>query len=74
MRDGILCNLVEDTFCPVIPHDDEELIGVICSDAHSSALGGHLGECKMLQFIQKRFYWLNMSKDIAKYVKQCVTC
>ena len=40
--------LIEDVFCPVITSNDSELIAVICSDAHSSALGGHLGECKML--------------------------
>lgn len=70
----MLCKLVGDNFCPVIPSDDFELISVICSDAHSSALGGHLGDRKMLAFLKKRFYWINMHKDISKYIRECSTC
>lgn len=65
---------MDDVFCPIIPNDDLELITVICSDAHSSALGGHLGTRKMLQFIKSRFYWPNMHIDIKRYCNECITC
>ena len=44
----MLCKLVGDHFCPIIPKGDEDLISVILRDYHSSALGGHLGSKKLL--------------------------
>lgn len=47
-RNGLLCKLVGDHFCPVVPSSDSSTIRVILSDLHSSALGGHLGRKKLL--------------------------
>jgi hypothetical protein len=50
-RSGVLCKLVGDTFCPVIPTDDLSLIQIILEDLHASALGGHMGPKKMLRLL-----------------------
>lgn len=36
--------------------------------------GGHMGTKKLYQKIRIRYYWKNMSKDVAKFIKNCVTC
>lgn len=48
-REDVLCKLVADEFCPVIPKSDVALIHCILSDLHSSALGGHVGPKKLLK-------------------------
>lgn len=47
-RNDILCKLVGDTFCPIIPDPESSTVHVILSDLHSSALGGHFGLKKLL--------------------------
>ena len=47
-RNGILCKLVHDHFCPVLPDNKSSTVQVLLSDLHSSALGGHLGYRKLL--------------------------
>lgn len=74
IRDGILCKLIGDTFCPVIPPDDVDLLHVVLADYHSAALGGHLGAKKLLKKVSKKFYFLNLAVAIDKFVKQCTTC
>lgn len=61
IKDGVLCKLVGDTFCPVLPDSDDDLIRIVLEDYHSSALGGHLGPKKLLKLVQKHFYFLNMN-------------
>ena len=56
-RNGLLCRLVKDHFCPVIPDVSSSTVKVILHDLHSSALGGHLGRTKLLHDVQKRFFW-----------------
>lgn len=73
-RNGILVKLVGETFCPVIPTDDDALIRVILEDLHASALGGHMGPKKMLSLLQKRVYWLNMHQTILKFCRECIVC
>ena len=46
-RDGVVCKLVDDEFAPVIPGNDT-LCLVILREYHASALGGHMGEKKLL--------------------------
>jgi hypothetical protein len=73
-RNGVLCKLVGDVFCPVVPTDDQSLIQIILEDLHASALGGHMGPKKMVRLLQKRVYWVNMHVDVMKFCKQCVNC
>lgn len=50
-RHGLLCKLVEDNFCPVVPTINSSSIKVILSDLHNSSLGGHLGYKKLLKAV-----------------------
>ena len=74
LRDGLLCRLVADHFCPVIPVGDEDIINVILRDYHASALGGHLSTKKLLAKVKKKFYWQNMFKSVDTFCKHCVVC
>ena len=56
-RNGILCKLVADHFCPVLPDFTSNTVNVVFSDLHASSLGGHLGYRKLLKLAQSRFYW-----------------
>ena len=56
-RNGLLCKLVADHFCPVLPDCHSNTVRVVLSDLHSSALGGHLGYRKLLKLASSRFYW-----------------
>ena len=72
-HDGVLCKIVGDTFCPVIPHNGT-LVLVILRELHSSALGGHLGKAKLLKQVRRQFYWKDMAKDVAKFCEECIIC
>ena len=39
----MLCKLVKDVFCPIVPDSTSSTIDVILGDLHAAALGGHLG-------------------------------
>jgi hypothetical protein len=62
-RDDILCKLVGDHFCPVIPTSDSPSVRVVLAELHASSLAGHFGAKKLLKLAQKRFYWRNMFKS-----------
>ena len=44
----MLCKLVGDHFCPVLPDKGSTTVQVVLGDLHSSSLGGHLGARKLL--------------------------
>jgi hypothetical protein len=50
-RNGLLCKLIDDHFCPVLPDPSSSSIHVILSDMHNSALGGHLGFKKLMKIV-----------------------
>ena len=56
-RNGVLCKLVGDTFCPIIPSADSPTVRVVLAELHSSSLAGHFGVKKLLKLVKKRFYW-----------------
>ena len=42
---------------------------------HDSEVGGaHLGRFKTYEKLSRKYFWLNMSTDVAKWVKTCPTC
>lgn len=50
------------------------LIPSIIKEFHSSPIGGHLGESKTYQRVAAELYWVGMRRDIAKWVRGCITC
>lgn len=36
--------------------------------------GGHMGQKKLYEKLRSAYYWKNMHRDIAKFVKQCEKC
>ena len=60
----MLCKLVGDHFCPILPKSDVTLINCVLADLHCSALGGHVGPKKLLKLCCKRLYWRNMNQDV----------
>ncbi len=50
-RNGVLCKLVGDTFCPIIPSSESPSVRVVLADLHSSALAGHFGVKKLLKLV-----------------------
>ncbi len=47
----MLCKLVGDTFCPIIPSADSPSVRVVLADLHASALAGHFGVKKLLKLV-----------------------
>lgn len=46
------------------------LIGLL----HNSAMNAHVGIERSILMAKRRFYWPNMTKDIAEEIKNCVIC
>ena len=40
---------------------------------HAGGLAGHFGRDKTIAFVEDRFYWLSLKKDVARIVAQCRT-
>ena len=57
LSSGIACKLIADYHAPIIPASDTDLIHLILSEVHCSALGGHLSYDKMYAAVRARFYW-----------------
>ena len=68
-----MCRLVEDEFAPVIPGTNT-LRSVILREYHDSALGGHMGEKKLLASVRRRFYWPGLAKDVKRFCRECPVC
>jgi hypothetical protein len=47
---------------------------VIMSEAHHSLYTVHPRDTKMYRDVKGSYWWNNMKRDIAKFVKQCSTC
>ena len=46
----------------------------ILHQLHNGALGGHLGDAKMLSQLRERFYWLEHVNDVQIWCKNCPDC
>ena len=42
--------------------------------AHTIPLAGHLGRNKRAQRIRQRYFWPNVTKDVAEYCQSCAQC
>lgn len=48
----MLCKLVYDKFCPIIPDQRSNTVSLVLHELHSSALGGHMGSKKLLKSVK----------------------
>ncbi|KAG1941502.1 retrotransposable element [Pimephales promelas] len=46
----------------------------LMDSVHTSPGFGHPGSHQTLSFIQQRYWWPNMTQDVSRYVKGCLTC
>ncbi|KAI0993916.1 hypothetical protein K3495_g14268, partial [Podosphaera aphanis] len=53
---------------------DDELKTQVLYRTHSTGPGGHPGRTKTLDLLTRSYWWPNMSKDVANYVKSCEMC
>ncbi|KMQ92870.1 reverse ribonuclease integrase [Lasius niger] len=70
---AIVSEIVEDLdrWKLVLP---KELRGEALREAHNEPQAGHLGVEKTFQRLAVRYYWPNMFRYTAEYVKRCDTC
>lgn len=60
---------------PVIHIKDKEEQQRILKEYHFDRMrGGHIGRNRLYAKTRAQFYWKNMSKDIAKLVRECKNC
>ncbi|CAJ2652292.1 unnamed protein product [Trifolium pratense] len=57
----------------VIPQKPE-LIQLLLTEFHSSALGGHAGITRTKARVASQFFWPTMAKDIKEFVSKCLIC
>jgi transposase InsO family protein len=41
---------------------------------HDDPLAGHFGRSRTLELIKRKYYWPNLDRDVAEYVKDCQVC
>lgn len=55
--------------------NDQEKIQELIKEYHENILhGGHFGQKKLLAKLREKFYWKNMSKSVANFVRSCEKC
>lgn len=57
----------------VVPNDDD-LRRSVLEDCHNSKFSIHPGGTKMYADMKRLYYWDGMKRDIANFVRRCVTC
>jgi hypothetical protein len=55
---------------PKSPH----IVNQILLEYHASPVGGHSGLQRTKARICQQFFWPHMTKDITKFVTECLTC
>jgi hypothetical protein len=46
----------------------------LMSEAHDSAVGGHVGVIKTIDLLSRFYYWPKMAQDVREYVNSCSLC
>lgn len=59
------------TYRKVVPESCRE---AVMQDGHADPQAAHAGIKKTIARISERYYWPKMSRDIGKFVQQCMTC
>ena len=55
----------------VIPRSEVELT---IKELHCKETAGHLGTDNMIEKIKSRFFWVNLSRDVKKFIRGCFDC
>ncbi|KAL0152770.1 hypothetical protein M9458_052493 [Cirrhinus mrigala] len=50
------------------------MVHVCTNNAHMSPGSGHPGSRRTLSLLRQRYWWPNMAKEVARYVKGCSVC
>lgn len=59
---------------PTLIDNDQEKEEILKKFHNDPIHGGHTGSKKMYAKLRANFYWKNMTKDIAKFIKSCENC
>ena len=51
-----------------MPRNEVELT---IRELHSKETAGHLGIEKTIEKIKQRFFWINLSRDVKKFIREC---
>ncbi|RYX80263.1 transposase, partial [bacterium] len=71
----MLKNLKISLVPAVITIENDDKKREIMTKYHNDPIiGGHVGQKKLYEKIRSHFYWLNMTRDIAKFVNSCELC
>ena len=54
--------------------DDDELRLRLIKFAHDTLLAGHLNVVKCYEILVRNYFWIGMSQDVKKYVRNCYVC
>lgn len=52
----------------------EEKMNILNQFHNDPLFGGHCGQKRLYSNIRSRYFWKNMTRDIAKFVRKCHTC
>jgi hypothetical protein len=67
IQDGLLCHLGHIF---VLSREHAKMIW----EAHYSGMTRHFGMEKIVDILQKHFYWPKIQHDINKYIRYCTSC
>ena len=54
-----------------MPRNEVELT---IRELHCKEAAGHLGIDKTIEKIKSRFFWINLSRDVKKFIRECCDC
>lgn len=62
------------TKAPITIKDEKQKLDLITKFHDDEILGGHFGSKKVYSKLRQKYYWKNMTRDIAKFTKNCKKC
>ena len=54
-----------------MPRNEVELT---IKELHCKETAGHLGIDKTIEKIKSRFFWINLSRDVKRFIRECFDC
>eukprot|EP00731_Ephydatia_muelleri_P020755 Em0013g482a len=71
IKNSVLWKRIDDGLQLVLPSKRQ---ASAIRDLHEGAVGGHLGEEKVLSRLKERFYWPGCAEAARNWCKSCLTC